>query len=38
MNLDSNNSSVDNIVQSQEKLQSELKETQKQAEKNNSGC
>lgn len=33
MNLDSNNSSVDNIVQSQEKLQSELKETQKQAEK-----
>lgn len=33
MNLDFNNSSVDNIVQSQEKLQSELKETQKQAEK-----
>lgn len=33
MNLDSNNSSVDNIVQSQEKLQSELKETQEQAEK-----
>lgn len=33
MNLNSNNSSVDNIVQSQEKLQSELKETQKQAEK-----
>ena len=33
MNLDSNNSSVDNTVQSQEKLQSELKETQEQAEK-----
>ena len=33
MNLDSNNSSVDNTVQAQEKLQSELKETQEQAEK-----
>lgn len=33
MNFDSNNSSVDNTVQSQEKLQSELKETQEQAEK-----
>lgn len=33
MNLDSNNSSVDNTIQSQEKLRSELKETQKQAEK-----
>lgn len=33
MNLDSNNSSVNNTVQSQEKLQSELKETQEQAEK-----
>lgn len=33
MNLDSNNSSVDNMVQAQEKLQSELKETQEQAEK-----
>lgn len=33
MNFDSNNSSVDNTIQSQEKLQSELKETQQQAEK-----
>lgn len=33
MNFDSNNSSIDNTVQSQEKLQSELKETQEQAEK-----
>lgn len=33
MNFDTNNSSVDNTVQSQEKLQSELKETQEQAEK-----
>ena len=33
MNLDSNNSSVDNTVQTQEKLQSELKGTQEQAEK-----
>lgn len=33
MNFDSNNSSVDNTVQSQEKLQSQLKETQEQAEK-----
>ena len=33
MNFDPNNSSVDNTVQSQEKLQSELKETQEQAEK-----
>lgn len=33
MNLDSNNYSVDNTVQSQEKLQAELKETETQAEK-----